>query len=65
VGLGTDGGLLGIQRNLAPGFGEPDTIFRLTEGLIRRGYSDAQIRRMLGFNFERVIREHLDRERQG
>ena len=65
VGLGTDGGVLGIQRNLAPGFGEPDTIFRLTEGLIRRGYSDAQIRRMLGFNFERVIREHLDRERQG
>jgi len=65
VGLGTDGGVLGAQQNLAPGFGRPDTIFRLTEGLIRRGYSDAEIRRMLGFNFERVIREHLDRERIG
>jgi membrane dipeptidase len=65
VGLGTDGGVLGLQANLAPGFGRPDTIFRLTEGLIRRGYSDAEIRRMLGFNFERVIREHLDRERHG
>lgn len=63
VGLGTDGGVLGLQRNLAPGFGRPDTILRLAEGLIRRGYSDAEIRRMLGFNFERVIREHLDRER--
>jgi membrane dipeptidase len=61
VGLGTDGGVLGLQRNLAPGFGRPDTVFRLTEGLIGRGYSDAEIRRMLGFNFERVIREHLDR----
>jgi membrane dipeptidase len=65
VGLGTDGGVLGLQGNLAPGFGRPDTIFRLTEGLIRRGYSDAEIRRMLGFNFERVIREHLDRTRDG
>lgn len=63
VGLGTDGGVLGAQRNLAPGFGRPDSIFRLTEGLIRRGYSDAEIRRMLGFNFERVIREHLDDDR--
>jgi membrane dipeptidase len=63
VGLGTDGGVLGLQSNMAPGFGRPDTIFRLTEGLIRRGYSDAEIRRMLGFNFERVIRDHLDRDR--
>lgn len=63
VGLGSDGGVLGVQDNLAPGFGQPDTVFRLTEGLIRRGYSDAEIRRMLGFNFERVLREHLDRER--
>jgi membrane dipeptidase len=63
VGIGTDGGVLGRQSNLAPGFGQPDTIYRLTEGLIRRGYADAEIRRMLGFNFERVLREHLDRER--
>lgn len=65
AGLGTDGGVLGPQGNLAPGFGRPDTILRLTEGLIRRGYSDAEIRRVLGINFERVIREHLDRERDG
>ena len=63
VGLGTDGGVLGLQPNLAPGFGRPDSVFRLAEGLIRRGYSDAAIRRMLGFNFERVIREHLDHGR--
>jgi membrane dipeptidase len=63
VGLGTDGGILGLQRNLAPGFGQPDSVFRLAEGLVRRGYGDNEIRRMLGFNFERVIREHLDRER--
>jgi membrane dipeptidase len=60
VGLGTDGGILGLQHNLAPGFGRPDSIFRLAEGLIRRGYADPEIRRMLGFNFERVIREHFD-----
>jgi membrane dipeptidase len=59
VGLGTDGGVLGLQRNLAPGFGRPDSVYRLTDGLIGRGYSDADIRRMLGFNFERVLREHL------
>lgn len=59
VGLGTDGGVLGLQRNLAPGFGRPDSIYRLTAGLMRRGYADTDIRRMLGANFERVLREHL------
>ena len=60
VGIGSDGGVLGLQRNLVPGFGRPDSVYRLTEGLIRRGYADAEIRRMLGYNFERVLREHLD-----
>jgi membrane dipeptidase len=64
VGIGSDGGILGLQRNLAPGFGRPDSIYRLTEGLIRRGYSDSQIRRMLGGNFERVLREHLQTPEQ-
>jgi membrane dipeptidase len=60
VGIGSDAGVLGLQNNVAPGFGRPDSIYRLAEGLIRRGYSDAEIRRMLGYNFERVLREHLD-----
>ena len=59
VGLGTDAGVLGWQRNLAPGFGMPDSILRLTEGLLGRGYSAPDVRRMLGGNFERVLREHL------
>ena len=59
VGIGSDGGALGLQKNLAPGFGRPDSVYRLTEGLVRRGYSDSQIRGMLGGNFERVLLEHL------
>ena len=32
-------------------------MFDLTEGLIRRGYSDAEIRGVLGGNFVRVLSE--------
>ncbi len=37
------------------GFDHPKRIFDLTEGLIRRGYSDDNIRLILGGNFRRVL----------
>ncbi|WP_300542493.1 membrane dipeptidase [Maricaulis sp.] len=39
------------------GFDHPRKIFDLTEGLIRRGYSDADIELVLGGNFKRVLGE--------
>ncbi len=55
-------------RNLSPiyafrakldieGVDHPKRVFDLTEGLIRRGYSDADIRLVLGDNFRRVLKE--------
>lgn len=38
------------------GVDHPRRVFDLTEGLIRRGYSDADIRGVLGGNFARVLR---------
>ena len=38
-----------------PGLNHPQRIFDLTEGLIRRGYSDAHIALMLGGNFRRAL----------
>jgi len=37
------------------GFDHPQKIYDLTEGLIRRGYSDADIELILGGNFKRVL----------
>jgi membrane dipeptidase len=39
------------------GVDHPRRVFDLTEGLIRRGYTDDQIRGVLGGNFERALRE--------
>ena len=39
------------------GIDHPKRMFDLTEGLIRRGYSDADIRKILGQNTLRVMRE--------
>jgi len=39
------------------GLNHPKRMFDLTEGLIRRGYSDAQIALILGGNFRRVLGE--------
>jgi len=55
-------------RNLSPLYGfrakfdiegvdHPKRVFDLTAGLIRRGYSDADIRLVLGDNFRRVLKE--------
>ena len=35
----------------------PQRVFELTEGLIRRGYSDPDIEGILGGNFRRVLEE--------
>ena len=37
------------------GFDHPQKMYDLTEGLIRRGYSDTQIRGVLGGNFRRLL----------
>jgi len=37
------------------GLGQPKRMFDLTDGLIRRGYSDADIRMILGGNAVRVL----------
>ena len=39
------------------GLDGPQRIFNLTEGLIRRGYSDRHIRLILGGKFQRVLSE--------
>jgi membrane dipeptidase len=39
------------------GVDHPRRVFDLTEGLLRRRYSDAEIRGVLGDNFRRVLRE--------
>jgi membrane dipeptidase len=39
------------------GIDHPQRMFDITEGLLRRGYSDDDIRLVLGGNFQRVLRE--------
>jgi microsomal dipeptidase-like Zn-dependent dipeptidase len=39
------------------GLQSPGTLYNITAGLVRRGYSDADIRKVLGENFARVFRE--------
>jgi membrane dipeptidase len=39
------------------GVDHPRRVFDLTEGLIRRGYADVEIRGVLGDNFRRVLKE--------
>jgi len=62
VGVGSDTDLEGRDRRGLPGRMDIeglDNAFRmyeLTEGLIRRGYSDANIRLILGGNFQRALK---------
>jgi len=39
------------------GFDHPQKIYDLTEALIRRGYTDAQIEAVLGGNFKRLLQQ--------
>jgi membrane dipeptidase len=43
------------EKDDIEGVNHPRRMFNLTEGLIRRGYSDADIRGVLGGNFARVL----------
>jgi membrane dipeptidase len=53
---GRDHGRVGLRMDIA-GLDHPRRMFDLTEGLVRRGYSDRHIRAILGGNFERVLDE--------
>ena len=48
----TDEGYVHIE-----GLNHPKRVFDLTEGFIRRGFNDDEIRLMLGGNFARVLSE--------
>ena len=58
VGLGSDTDLAGRgpQSDIA-GLNHVNRIFELTEGLIRRGYTDQHIGLILGGNFQRALNE--------
>lgn len=63
LGVGSDGGLDGRDRPGGRyradigGLNHPQRIYALTDGLIRRGYSDTSIRLILGENFRRALTE--------
>lgn len=63
VGLGSDLDLDGRDRGKGPleydiaGLNRTDRVFELTEGLIRRGYTDVHIGMILGGNFQRALTE--------
>ncbi len=63
VGVGSDMDLDGRDRHSGPalydiaGLNNTQRIYELTEGLIRRGYTDAGIGLILGGNFQRALRE--------
>lgn len=58
VGLGSDFDLdgRGPKADIA-GLNRANRVFELTEGLIRRGYSDENVRLILGGNFQRALGE--------
>ncbi len=58
VGLGSDTDLdgRGPQADIA-GLNRANRVFELTEGLIRRGYTDDHIALILGGNFQRALNE--------
>jgi membrane dipeptidase len=55
VGLGSDFDLDAHPSYDIPGLNRPSRVYELTEGLLRRGYRDADIALMLGGNFERAL----------
>lgn len=57
VGIGSDFDLDAHPSYDIPGLNRPSRIYELTEGLIRRGYSNEHIALLLGGNFERALRE--------
>jgi len=63
VGLGSDvdldgrDGALALKKNDLDGLQYARKVYELTEGLIRRKYSKADIQLILGGNFQRVLGE--------
>ena len=63
AGLGSDLDLDGRDRRTGPpaydiaGLNRTDRVYELTEGLIRRGYTDEHIGLILGGNFQRALAE--------
>ena len=57
VGLGSDFDLDAHPSYDIPGLNNGDRIYQLTDGLLRRGYTDAQVSMLLGGNFERALRQ--------
>jgi len=57
VGLGSDFDLDAHPTYDTPGLNHPTRVYALTEGLISRGYTDEQIRLILGGNFERALQQ--------
>jgi membrane dipeptidase len=67
VGIGSDTALDARdqgrrQRVDIQGLNHPLRVYDLTEGLIRRGYSNSNIQLILGGNFKRVLSEIWNRE---
>ena len=57
VGVGSDFDLDAHPAYDIPGLNRPDRIYELTEGLLRRGYTNAHLTLMLGGNFQRALRQ--------
>jgi membrane dipeptidase len=57
VGVGSDFDLDAHPTYDVPGLNNADRVYALTEGLLRRGYSNGDVSLMLGGNFERALRQ--------
>ena len=57
VGLGSDFDLDAHPSYDIPGLNNLNRVYELTEGLLRRGYTEADLALMLGGNFERALRQ--------
>ncbi|HVW11894.1 MAG TPA: membrane dipeptidase [Bryobacteraceae bacterium] len=57
VGLGSDFDLDAHPTYDTPGLNNPERVYALAEGLIRRKYTDEQIRLILGGNFQRALNQ--------
>jgi membrane dipeptidase len=61
LGVGSDNDLDGWDHGRVPrrididGLDHPRRVFDLTEGLIRRGYTNRHIQMILGGNFQRAL----------
>jgi len=57
VGVGSDFDLDAHPAYDIPGLNHSNRIYRLTEGLLQRGYTSAHLSLMLGGNFQRALKE--------